>query len=621
MRVTARRIVLLALTMVAVGLLLNSSPPNVESADPRDRWIMVAKSDDDFDNLRAEAIRLGARVLNEMRETRTLVVAGSPDFKTRVKTSPFVEGIAKDATLQLINPSQQRELFHSNKFGERVRIDLHKPFAKKRINPDPAFSLPGLMWNVLRIRAPEAWKHSTGSPAIKVAVADTGLDFTHSELKTQIDRVVDLTVNENPPLCKTLYGYSDQDMAAIYGGPATTDWNGHGSWIGGNIAAALDEQGINGIAPKIKLVALKIGQWCGSAYISTMLDAFRYAANNRIPIVSISYTAFLDRTDPDQDLLYKQIVEMVNYARRRGTLIVAAAGNEHVRIDANGQVTSHGGLTIPGNPLIDYFGMWQVPGGVPGVVMVSSTNNVVNAASASCTPETANTPNATCKPASDQHQPFGVGKQNQLAYYSNYGPRIDIAAPGGARKFNLPNADRGGTPGYPVTTADGFNAWEDFSTTSNWALAMPCYYNLGEGFPENQCYSIIQGTSTAVPHVSATLALIASRNVFARHFPWIMTMVLKVGAQRLRDNATPGLSATDTSPGDLSGIPCLTGYCHLGGAPIPSREAFGAGLVDARIIHDIDDVPDWKEWERKKLEENPEENPPSNFLFLPFVGP
>jgi hypothetical protein len=45
------------------------------------------------------------------------------------------------------------------------------------------------------------------------------------------------------------------------------------------------------------------------------------------------------------------------------------------------------------------------------------------------------------------------------------------------------------------------------------------------------------------------------------------------------NNATPPLSATDTSPGDLTGVACDTGFCHLGGAPISNRNAYGAGLA------------------------------------------
>jgi hypothetical protein len=58
--------------------------------------------------------------------------------------------------------------------------------------------------------------------------------------------------------------------------------------------------------------------------------------------------------------------------------------------------------------------------------------------------------NATCKPASDPHQAAGQGRQNQLAYYSDYGPRIDIAGPGGARKFNLPCGTGAAPPGSPT---------------------------------------------------------------------------------------------------------------------------------------------------------------------------
>ena len=132
-----------------------------------------------------------------------------------------------------------------------------------------------------------------------------------------------------------------------------------------------------------------------------------------------------------------------------------------------------------------------------------------------------------------------------------------------------------------MTTADGYNAWEDFSITSNWALEIPCYFNLGPQFYPNECYSTIQGTSMATPHVSAVAALYASANPRLRHNPWALTVALKASAQHISGNKTQPLSATDTSAGDLTGVACPTGYCHLGGAAISDSEAFGAGLVDA----------------------------------------
>jgi hypothetical protein len=45
------------------------------------------------------------------------------------------------------------------------------------------------------------------------------------------------------------------------------------------------------------------------------------------------------------------------------------------------------------------------------------------------------------------------------------------------------------------------------------------------------------------------------------------------------NNLTRALSATDTSPGDLTGLPCTTGYCHLEGPRVSDSDAYGAGLV------------------------------------------
>ena len=37
------------------------------------------------------------------------------------------------------------------------------------------------------------------------------------------------------------------------------------------------------------------------------------------------------------------------------------------------------------------------------------------------------------------------------------------------------------------------------------------------------------------------------------------------------------------SPGDLVAVKCKTGYCHLGGPAISDAEAYGAGIVEARV--------------------------------------
>ncbi len=545
------------------------------------QFVAVAASDADYAALKADVEAAGGRVVREMPQVGTLVVKAPKAAKARMAASVHAAGVASDHIESIVPP----EVAAAGPAHRVQQVDLASNSAP---TPDPASSIPGLLWNQQRINMTDAWKVTAGDPAVTVGVADTGLDYTHSELAPKVSAVVDFTGTEDPPICKTFFtpSASDADWAARFGGPANTDWNGHGSWIGGNIAAVLDGTGINGIAPKVNLVALKISQWCGSAYDSEILAAFVYAADHGINIVSISFGGYLDKSDPDQALILKQYEHVVKYANNKGTTIVAAAGNEHVRVNGNGKVVTHGPLTTPGTTPADFatgdlFGLYEVPGGIKGVVDVASTGNLVNASSASCAPPPANDTNFVCKPTSDPHQQTGVGAQDQLAYYSNYGPRIDVAAPGGARKFNLPVWDRGGTPGFPYTSADGTTAWETFSITSNWALEIPCFTFTGGGFPADQCYSTIQGTSMATPHASAVLALVASAKPNLAHNPAGLVKQLTATARTVKGNTTPALSATDLSNGDSSGVACTTGYCHLGGPAIPDKEAYGAGIVNA----------------------------------------
>jgi subtilisin family serine protease len=124
--------------------------------------------------------------------------------------------------------------------------------------------------------------------------------------------------------------------------------------------------------------------------------------------------------------------------------------------------------------------------------------------------------------------------------------------------------DRGGTPGFPYTTDDLTNAWEDFNVTSNWATQMPCFFlSSATGFHAGQCYSAIQGTSMAAPHVAAALALTASAHPSLRKHPGALLTWLKAHANTNVHNLTQVLSATDTSGGDLNHGRCWTATATL----------------------------------------------------------
>lgn len=587
MQCKARRASHLAVLALGTAALALAGPEPAAAATASGRFILDLAAQGDAAAARASLTGAGARVVAELPELGLLVVEAPAATASALAASGGLRGLVPDHIVSLAPPEPRVRRLDAPGLRSAKAVTAGAG-AQGAITPDPAFGLDGLLWNYRRIGLPDWWRLSSGDPDVRVAVVDTGLDFTHVELRPVVVKTVDFTLDERVTACQEFVDPSyptDRALAQRFGGPATTDWNGHGSWIGGTIAAALNGTGTNGIAPRVGLVGLKISQSCGSAYDSDILLAFLWAANHGVNIVSISFGGYVDRTDPDQEAIYQDYVRAVAYARSKGTLIVAAAGNEHVRLAADGRVLSHGELTAPGEQLFDLHGLYELPGGAPDVVSIASTGNVVNPSAARCPGTSGGSPDddgatAICKPRRDRHQAAGQGRQDQLAYYSNYGPGIDLAAPGGARKFNLPYWDRGGTPGFPYVTSEGTQAWEEFSVTSNWAVEIPCFtFAAGSGFPRGQCYSTIQGTSMATPHASAVAALLASAKPRLRHDPAALLAALQ-GRARKAVNLTQPLSATDRSGGDLTGGRCADGYCHLGGPAIPSREAYGAGIVE-----------------------------------------
>ena len=627
------------IAVVGVGVTSASAASKMGQAPASGRYIVIAPNKSAFNSALATAKSSG-RIALTLAPVNAFAMNASPSVAQSIARSTGAK-VVPDRIESLVRPGMHAEAgwndpakvspsMLANRLAAVARArnplatpmpgSLATPFTiTSGFTPDPSFDLgpPDPMWSVERIGGPTAWTTNAGDDNVLVGVADTGLDYSHDELTDKVVGVADFTTTESPEICKDLlgYGFDDADIAASIPAPQNLDYNGHGSWIGGNIAGEVNGNSINGLAAGVSLVSLKISQWCGSAFDSEIMASFVWAAEHGVDVVSISFGGYLDRSDPFQDAVYDLYGSVVDYAWKFGTTIVAAAGNEHTRIGNGGKVTSHGILDVPPGGT-DFYGFWEVPGGLKGVVDVASTGNVVNAPSVTC-PSVDSTDGAHpwCKPTSDAHQSFGVGQQNQLTYYSNYGPRIDVAAPGGARKFNLPAADRGGSEGWPYTgtdsyvsdnnpgvggsVTDGFNAWEDFSITSNFALEIPClifdgtsadptpdgYYGVPTqtGFDNDQCYSSIQGTSMATPHASATLALIVSAFPAMRYDPKALVKYLKKTATPVKSmtNTTPPMSKTDTSNTDYTGLPCPNGYCHLGGKAIKAQDAFGSGLVNA----------------------------------------
>lgn len=100
-----------------------------------------------------------------------------------------------------------------------------------------------------------------------VAVVDTGIDYTHEDLK---DHMWKNTYSDLEGSCGYDFGDNDAD-------PMDEDSNGHGTHCAGVIGAVTDNQtGITGVSSDVQLMALKIFNSRDEAENSSIIAAFNY---------------------------------------------------------------------------------------------------------------------------------------------------------------------------------------------------------------------------------------------------------------------------------------------------------------------------------------------------------
>lgn len=156
-------------------------------------------------------------------------------------------------------------------------------------------------WNIRLFDIDKAWLHSKGKGVV-VAVLDTGCDLEHEDLK---DSLV------------PGYNFVDDNQSPI-------DGNGHGTHVAGTIAASDNHKGIVGIAPEAKIMPIKCLSDNGTGRSNWIASGIRYAADNRADIISMSLG--MPRSS-------SAIESALKYARNKGCLIFAAAGNSGNNVD------------------------------------------------------------------------------------------------------------------------------------------------------------------------------------------------------------------------------------------------------------------------------------------------
>ena len=173
------------------------------------------------------------------------------------------------------------------------------------------------------INIEDAWKtysETENKRTVTVAIIDTGIDTTHSDLKDSIwvneDEIPgDGIDNDGNGYIDDVYGWNFYDNnAQVFTG---TDDN-HGTHSAGTIAAARNGVGTVGICDLayVKIMVIKtLGTSSGVGTVSNVVKAIRYAQANGASICNLSFGTM------------KYSEELYQAIKDSGMLFIVAAGN------------------------------------------------------------------------------------------------------------------------------------------------------------------------------------------------------------------------------------------------------------------------------------------------------
>jgi len=185
----------------------------------------------------------------------------------------------------------------TNVFKNRVDVDFVEPdmyLPPVQVTPnDPQYSN---QWHLPRISAPNAWTINKGSAAIRIAILDTGVDPTHSDLHSRL-----------------VPGWNFFDNNSN-----SSDVHGHGTKVAGTASASSNNGiGVTGVSWETLIMPIRVTDTAGYATYSALASGLNWAANNGARVANMSFDVTGGST----------VASAAQYFQSKGGVVASSAGN------------------------------------------------------------------------------------------------------------------------------------------------------------------------------------------------------------------------------------------------------------------------------------------------------
>ncbi len=171
------------------------------------------------------------------------------------------------------------------------------------------------------IDAPEAWEIETGNSDVIIAIVDTGVDYTHSDLAENIwindDEIPDNNIDDDGN------GFVDDIRGWDFynDDPEPMDGRGHGTHCAGIVSAVGNNSiGISGVSWNCTLMPVKFLSNVGTGFVEDGAKAIVYAIDNGADVISNSWGY------PWSSYVLK---DAIDYAYGKGAILTSGAGNSN----------------------------------------------------------------------------------------------------------------------------------------------------------------------------------------------------------------------------------------------------------------------------------------------------